>query len=85
MCLTLMKDLLSRDSSSDPLLISQLGYIQLQIGDLEGAKASFLKADNEGKSNGSSLLSNEGMGVPASRIGWGRGKRWVAWIWGSGG
>lgn len=55
-CLSLMKDLLSR-VDFDPLLISQLGYIQLQVGDLEGAKASFLKVENEGKSDGSSLLS----------------------------
>lgn len=52
-CLSLMNDLLSRDSSIDPMLISQLGYIQLQIGDLEGAKVSFLKAESEGKNNGS--------------------------------
>lgn len=52
-CLSLMNDLLSRDSSNDPMLISQLGYIQLQIGDLEGAKVSFLKAENGGKTNGS--------------------------------
>ncbi|XP_061337445.1 uncharacterized protein LOC133284449 [Gastrolobium bilobum] len=53
-CLSLMKNLLSRDAySSDPLLISQLGYIQLQIGDLEGAKVSFFKIEGEGKSNGS--------------------------------
>ncbi|KAJ1378166.1 Tetratricopeptide-like helical domain superfamily [Sesbania bispinosa] len=51
-CLSLMKDLLSRDPS-DPLLISQLGYIQLQTGDLEGAKVSFLKLEGEGKNNGS--------------------------------
>ncbi|XP_027336065.1 trafficking protein particle complex subunit 12 [Abrus precatorius] len=51
-CLSLMKELLSRDSS-DPLLVSQLGYMQLQIGDLEGAKVSFLKVENEGKNNGS--------------------------------
>ncbi|CAI8598257.1 unnamed protein product [Vicia faba] len=51
-CLSLMKSLLSRDST-DPYLISQLGYIQLQTGDLEGAKASFLKAEVDGKNNGS--------------------------------
>lgn len=51
-CLSLMKELLSRDSS-DPILISQLGYMQLQIGDLEGAKVSFMKVENEGKNHGS--------------------------------
>ena len=56
-CLSLLKELLSRDSL-DPLLVSQLGYVQLQIGDLEGAKVSFSKVEGlveEGKSNG--LLS----------------------------
>lgn len=52
-CLSLMKELLSRDDCKDPLLVSQLGYMQLQVGDLEGAKVSFLKVENEGKSNGS--------------------------------
>ncbi|KAJ1399017.1 Tetratricopeptide-like helical domain superfamily [Sesbania bispinosa] len=47
-----MKDLLSRNPS-DPLLISQLGYIQLQTGDLEGVKVSFLKLEGEWKNNGS--------------------------------
>ncbi|RDX76311.1 Trafficking protein particle complex subunit 12, partial [Mucuna pruriens] len=51
-CLSLMKGLLSRDSS-DPLLVSQLGYMQLQVGDLEGAKVSFLKVEGEGKNSGS--------------------------------
>lgn len=52
-CLSLVKELLSRDDCKDPLLVSQLGYMQLQVGDLEGAKVSFLKVENEGKSNGS--------------------------------
>ncbi|KAK2389816.1 hypothetical protein P8452_27336 [Trifolium repens] len=51
-CLNLIKTLISNDSS-DPFLVSQLGYIQLQTGDLEGAKASFLKAEVDGKNNGS--------------------------------
>ncbi|KAF7834260.1 trafficking protein particle complex subunit 12 [Senna tora] len=53
--LNLIKDLLSRDSS-DATLISKLGYIQMQIGDLEGAKTSFNQIEGlmkEGKSNGS--------------------------------
>ncbi|KAI4345215.1 hypothetical protein L6164_012357 [Bauhinia variegata] len=52
--LSLIEDLLSRDSS-DPVLISKLGYIQMQIGDLEGAKRSFSQIEGlmkEGNSNG---------------------------------
>jgi len=42
-CLDLVKDLISRDSTPvvRAVLISKLGYIQMQLGDLEGAKASF--------------------------------------------
>lgn len=53
--LNLIKDLLSRDSS-DASLIAKLGYIQMQIGDLEGAKTSFNQIEalmKDGKSNGS--------------------------------
>ncbi|XP_062098711.1 uncharacterized protein LOC133804574 [Humulus lupulus] len=55
-CLRLIKDLLKRDGS-DPILFSKLGYIQMQIGDLEGAKNMFnqvegLMKESE-KSNGS--------------------------------
>ncbi|KAI4317235.1 hypothetical protein L6164_025124 [Bauhinia variegata] len=53
--MSLITDLLSRDSL-DPVLISKLGYIQMQIGDLEGAKSSFSQIEclmREGKSNGS--------------------------------
>ena len=55
-CLSLIKELLERDFT-DPILISKLGYIQMQIGDLEGAKNSFNRVEGlmkEGeKSNGS--------------------------------
>nr|GEU35080.1 trafficking protein particle complex subunit 12-like [Tanacetum cinerariifolium] len=42
-CLELIKDLMKRDESAvgRAVLMSQLGYIQMQLGDLEGAKASF--------------------------------------------
>ncbi|KAK9051159.1 hypothetical protein SSX86_027785 [Deinandra increscens subsp. villosa] len=42
-CLDLIKDLISRDSTpgSRAVLISKLGYVQMQLGDLEGAKTSF--------------------------------------------
>ncbi|KAL6198187.1 hypothetical protein ACLB2K_027979 [Fragaria x ananassa] len=39
-CLSLIKVLLNRDYT-DPVLVSKLGYIQMQMGDLEGAKSSF--------------------------------------------
>ncbi|KAJ7956865.1 trafficking protein particle complex subunit 12 [Quillaja saponaria] len=53
--LSLITDLLNRDTS-DAVLSSKLGYIQMQIGDLDGAKNSFSRIENlmkEGKSNGS--------------------------------
>ncbi|KAK1425527.1 hypothetical protein QVD17_20880 [Tagetes erecta] len=42
-CLDLIKDLISRESSPvvRAVLISKLGYIHMQLGDLESAKASF--------------------------------------------
>ncbi|KAF2293079.1 hypothetical protein GH714_036245 [Hevea brasiliensis] len=43
-CLDLIKDLFSR-GNLDPVLLSKLGYIQMQIGDLEGAKRSFDKVE----------------------------------------
>lgn len=39
-CLSLINNLLNRDYT-DPILVSKLGYIQMQMGDLEGAKSSF--------------------------------------------
>lgn len=43
-CLSLIEELLKRDSE-DPILLSKLGYIQMQIGDLEGAKSSFNRVE----------------------------------------
>ncbi|XP_071735717.1 uncharacterized protein [Rutidosis leptorrhynchoides] len=42
-CLDLIKDLIKRDSTpvARAVLMSKLGYIQMQLGDLEGAKVSF--------------------------------------------
>lgn len=42
-CLDLINDLINRDSTpvARAVLMSKLGYIQMQLGDLEGAKASF--------------------------------------------
>ncbi|KAF5749827.1 trafficking protein particle complex subunit 12 [Tripterygium wilfordii] len=52
-CLDLIRDLITR-GCLDPILLSKLGYIQMQIGDLEGAKGSFNKIEamlNEEKNN----------------------------------
>lgn len=53
LCLDLIKDSINRDYL-DPVLVSKLGYIQLQIGDIEGAKASFQRVEtmvNDGQRN----------------------------------
>ncbi|GAB4848667.1 hypothetical protein Ancab_003378 [Ancistrocladus abbreviatus] len=42
--LDLMRDMLSRDMNN-PALLSKLGYVQMQFGDLEGAKVSFSKVE----------------------------------------
>ncbi|KAI6699639.1 hypothetical protein NL676_013963 [Syzygium grande] len=55
-CLDLIRDMLRRGYSEDPVLVSRLGYIQMQIGDLEGAKSSFKQIEgmaSEGKGRGS--------------------------------
>ncbi|XP_019057372.1 PREDICTED: trafficking protein particle complex subunit 12 [Tarenaya hassleriana] len=52
--LDLIKELISRDPM-DPVLISKLGYVQMQFGDIEGAKCTFSRVEkmmNEGKSHG---------------------------------
>ncbi|EXB39773.1 Trafficking protein particle complex subunit 12 [Morus notabilis] len=49
-CLNLIKELLDR-GFLDPILLSKLGYIQMQIGDLEGAKSSFNRVEGLMKKN----------------------------------
>ncbi|XP_052198057.1 uncharacterized protein LOC127804965 [Diospyros lotus] len=47
-CLDLIKDLISRNGDvekPDAVLFSKLGYIQMQFGDLEGAKVTFSKIE----------------------------------------
>lgn len=44
-CLTLISKLL-QDNPSDPVLLSKLGYIQMQFGDIEGSKTSFNEAES---------------------------------------
>ncbi|KAL4363630.1 hypothetical protein GQ457_04G034600 [Hibiscus cannabinus] len=59
LCLHLIKDLINRDYL-DPVLVSKLGYIQMQIGDIEGAKGSFNHVEtmlNERKNDQYSFLS----------------------------
>uniref|UniRef100_A0A2P2IPS5 Uncharacterized protein MANES_12G138400 n=1 Tax=Rhizophora mucronata TaxID=61149 RepID=A0A2P2IPS5_RHIMU len=52
-CLDLIKDLIFC-GNSDPVLLSKLGYVQMQIGDLEGAKGSFDRVEKLlNQSNGS--------------------------------
>ncbi|MBA0717596.1 hypothetical protein Golax_005397 [Gossypium laxum] len=58
-CLDLIRDLINHDYL-DPVLVSKLGYIQMQIGDFEGAKGSFHRVEtmlNERKNDDSSALS----------------------------
>ncbi|XP_031264357.1 trafficking protein particle complex subunit 12 [Pistacia vera] len=44
-CLNLIRDLLKNSDDFDPVLVSRLGYIQMQIGDLEGATTSFNRVE----------------------------------------
>ncbi|OMO56008.1 Tetratricopeptide-like helical [Corchorus capsularis] len=58
-CLDLIKDLINR-GYLDPVLVSKLGYIQMQVGDLEGAKGSFQRVEtmlSERKNDEYSFLS----------------------------
>lgn len=43
-CFDLIKEMLSKDADN-LVLISKLGYVQLQFGDLEGAKSSFQRVE----------------------------------------
>ncbi|CAI0627854.1 unnamed protein product [Linum tenue] len=55
-CLDLIKCLLAR-GDSDPHLLSKLGYIQMQIGDLEGAKGSFDEVEKQNSLNETELTN----------------------------
>lgn len=57
-CFKLIKDLLTRDST-DPVLLSKLGYIQMQLGDLEGSKTSFSKVESLMKEENFGCLLSE--------------------------
>lgn len=49
-CLNLVRELLKNSDDFDPVLVSKLGYIQMQIGDLEGATTSFNRVEEMLKS-----------------------------------
>lgn len=49
-CLNLVRELLKNSDDFDPVLVSKLGYIQMQIGDLEGASKSFNRVEEVLKS-----------------------------------
>ncbi|KAL0726332.1 hypothetical protein Bca4012_022425 [Brassica carinata] len=57
--LDLIKELIRRDPL-DPVLVSKLGYVQMQFGDLEGAKATFNRVEKmlneEGKRSNENLV-----------------------------
>ncbi|KAJ4715671.1 trafficking protein particle complex subunit 12-like [Melia azedarach] len=56
-CLDLIRELINR-GGLDPVLLSKLGYIQMQVGDLEGSKNSFIEVEEmlkEGKFGDGSL------------------------------
>ncbi|XVE83192.1 hypothetical protein DITRI_Ditri16bG0067800 [Diplodiscus trichospermus] len=58
-CLELIKVSINHDYL-DPVLVSKLGYIQMHVGNLEGAKGSFNRVESmlkEGKNDGYSFLS----------------------------
>lgn len=57
-CFSLIKEMLKKDMNNLSLL-SKLGYVQLQFGDLEGAKASFRKVENVMKEKGEDGLTAE--------------------------
>lgn len=49
-CFSIVSEILKSDPA-DPLLVSKLGYMQLQIGDLDGARASFARVAAPGLEN----------------------------------
>ncbi|KAJ4953436.1 hypothetical protein NE237_030268 [Protea cynaroides] len=57
-CLTLLQSLYNIDSP-DPVLMSKLGYIQMQLGDLDGSKASFNQVESLMKEGNSGALLDE--------------------------
>ncbi|GAV90361.1 TPR_11 domain-containing protein [Cephalotus follicularis] len=61
-CLDLFNELINRDDSLDPVLLSKLGYLQMQIGDFDGAKSSFSRIESmlkEGRIDSVSFSESE--------------------------
>ncbi|XP_044482467.1 trafficking protein particle complex subunit 12-like [Mangifera indica] len=61
-CLNLIRELLKDSADFDPVLVSKLGYIQMQIGDLEGATTSFNRVEEMLKSKKSDDGDGDGDG-----------------------
>lgn len=59
MALSLIEEMLEKDPS-DPVILSRLGYLQLQIGDLNGAKDSFLRVESALREAGSEIDAAKG-------------------------
>lgn len=60
-CLDLLKELIGRrECGKDPFLLSKLGYIQMQYGDVEGAKGTFKAVQDivEGEEGGDVGMKN---------------------------
>jgi trafficking protein particle complex subunit 12 len=58
--LSLIEEMLEKDTS-DPVILSRLGYLQLQIGDLNGAKDSFQRVESALKDSGLEVDPANGM------------------------
>lgn len=59
MALSLIEEMLEKDPS-DPVILSRLGYLQLQIGDLNGAKDSFQRVKSALKEAGLEVDTEKG-------------------------
>ncbi|KAL2925079.1 Trafficking protein particle complex subunit 12 [Bienertia sinuspersici] len=57
-CFDLINEMLRKDVDN-LILLSKLGYVQLQFGDLDGAKSSFQRVEDVAKKNGDEGLSVE--------------------------
>ncbi|KAF3783125.1 Trafficking protein particle complex subunit 12 [Nymphaea thermarum] len=57
-CIALLHHLL-RQNPSDPVLLAKVGYVQMQLGDLNGATATFAHIESLSKSGSSNQLMDE--------------------------
>ncbi|CAA6659474.1 unnamed protein product [Spirodela intermedia] len=70
-CLLLIRELLSKNPS-DPALLSRLAFVQMQIGDLDGSKATFDRVaticrDRGGVQNENLLARNRALSLIAAK------------------